>query len=122
MTPTDDLIAALAWYDQAKQATDQASYHHWQVEQDHEKTKAQINTDVWGDKAYSNDTLRKAEAARRLDTTVLLDAEAKKTAAAAELARAEQALKTYRALVNHYTAELTLEAARIHASIAAMPF
>lgn len=119
MTPTDELQAALAAFDAAHRAAEQAGYTHWQLEQEYDAIKAAINADVWADKAYSNDTLRKAAALARLNsldvTDALSRAEQAKRATDANLARAEQVLKTHRALINHYTSELALEAARTNA-------
>jgi hypothetical protein len=123
MTPTDELLAALAAFDAAHRAAEEANHGHYLLRTEYDAIKSDIEANIAADKRFTNDTLRKAESARQLEaephTATIRGAEAAKRAADATLARAEQALKTHRALVNHYTAELTLEAARIQASIAA---
>lgn len=134
MTPTEELLAALAAFNEWHRAAEQAYMRYSVLDAEMDRHKAELmatvcaETDEKGKPAYSNDASRKAEMTRRLGlngnanlVNQLADAEADKRSADASLARAEQALKTHRSLINHYTAELTLEAARLQAAIAAEP-
>lgn len=78
--------------------------------------------DEKGKPKFSNDDKRRAELERRIKANhgylydLHWDAQLKRDASQAEVARLQEALKTYRAVLHYRTAEADLETARLEAS------